>query len=399
MNQGAPHRGGPDQSGLGRRRLASLATATALLPGATMNVAAASPEQARPPPGFMGANVLWPPGDAATLLDRFVRSRNIGLANIRTDWEWRIAEPRPGIYDWSALDRLVEAAHRTGVSLLPIVHYAPDWALPQAGKGDGIYELAPSDDAFDPFGRFLAACVRRYGPGGDAPVPFTPIEHWQVWNEPNNKSFWGPEPQPARFVAMMRHVTEALAPYRDRIKIVHAGLSKADLPFLWQLWEVDRQYGDTFDIMAVHPYIFDWWKGVRQPNDMDNDVPEDAALGFIGDKDKPNYLGKVFNLQLFMTLRGAAGKPIWITEMGFFVSSKWLGVSEERQATLLADTVSYIGRHLTDRPFGEGKRALAANVERLYWFALDDYPGASFGLYRPDKSLRPSGEMMQSLLR
>jgi hypothetical protein len=85
--------------------------------------------------------------------------------------------------------------------------------------------------------------------------------------------------------------------------------------------------------------------------------------------------------------------------MGFFVGSTRLGVTEQRQASLLADTVDYIVRRLTDRPFGEGKRALAANVQRLYWFALDDYGDTSFGLYRPDDTLRPSGETMRSLTR
>jgi hypothetical protein len=388
------------RTGLGRRRLAALSAAGAMtLRAAAGTAQPASSEIIRPPPGFLGANVLWPPGDAVILFDRFSRVRKLGLTNVRTDWEWRVAERHQGVYDWSALDRLVQVAHQAGISLLPIVHYAPDWALVRGEKADGVYELAPADTAFEAFGRFLVACVRRYGPGGDAPVPFTPIEHWQIWNEPNNKSFWGPAAEPASFVAMMRRVSTALAPYRDRIKIVHAGLSKSDLAFMWQIWDVDRQYGDTFDIMAVHPYIFDWWQGVRKPDDMDDDIAEDAKLGFIGDKYKPNYLGKVFNVQLFMTLRGAPGKPIWLTEMGFFVGSTRLGVTEQRQASLLADTVDYIVRRLTDRPFGDGKRALAANVQRLYWFALDDYGDTSFGLYRPDDTLRPSGETMRSLTR
>ncbi len=201
---------------------------------------------------------------------------------------------------------------------------------------------------------------------------------------------------------MMRRVTIALAPYRGCIQVVHAGLSNADVMFLCQLWDADRHYGETFDVMAVHPYIFDRWQGVRRPDDMDADIATDAALGFVGDKNKPNYLGKVFNLQLLMTLRGDEGKPIWITEMGFFVSNTWLGVSEGRQAVLLSKTMDYIAKHLRERPFGEGKRALAANVQRVYWFALDDFASpdgvGNFGVYRADHSLRPSGQMIRSLL-
>ena len=382
---------------IGRRGFGRIGLGAAMALGAGTGAA-----HAKPPAGFIGINVLWIPGDEATLTDRFSRTKALGLDQVRIDWEWRAAEARPGQYDWSALDRLVRVAHQVGISLLPIVHYAPDWALPPVSKPDGVSELAPTDSGFQALGRFVAACVQRYGPGGNAPIPFTAIEHWQIWNEPNGKDFWGPAPQPDRFAGMMRIVSDALTPYRDKIKIVHAGLSKADVVFLWQLWQADPHYGDTFDIMAVHPYIFDWWKGVRRPDDMDADVTEDAALGFVGDKYKPNYLGKVFNLQLFMTLRGSPGKPIWITEMGFFVARGRLGVTDDKQATLLTDTMDYILRRLTDRPFGEGKRALPANVQRVYWFALDDYPMpddmGNFGLYRMDHTPRPSVQAMRNLL-
>lgn len=381
-----------------RRTLARLGAGAALA-----LASGARPAQAALGPTFLGINTLWPPGDETSLRDRFTRARALGLIEVRTDWEWRLGEPRPGEFDWRAFDRLVRIAHETGVSVLPIVHYAPEWALPQTAKGAGISELAPTDAGFDAFGGFLARCVERYGPGGNAPIPFEPIIHWQIWNEPNNKDFWGPEPQPERFVRMMRRVTAALAPYRDRIRIVHAGLSKADLTFLWQLWEVDRNYGETFDIMAVHPYIFDWWAGVRSPDAIDPDSGPEAALGFIGDKSKPNYLAKVFNLQLFMTLRGVPQRPIWITEMGFFVSRSRYGVSEQRQATLLADTMDFIKRRLTDTPFGQGNRALPANVQRVYWFALDDYPMpddyGNFGLYRADRTPRASAETLRRLIQ
>lgn len=389
-------------NGLTRRDLGRLSGGTVLALAALPAWAELASEMVKLPPGFLGMNVLWGPGDAAALRDRFTRAGALGLAELRIDWEWRVAEAHPGVYDWTVFDRLVGIAREKGVRLLPIVHYAPAWALVSASKNSQSFELAPADNAFEPFAQFVAACVRRYGPGGDAPVPFHPITHWQVWNEPNNKDFWGPAPQAVRFGQMMRRVTIALAPYRGRIQVVHAGLSNADVMFLCQLWDADRHYGETFDVMAVHPYIFDRWQGVRRPDDMDADIATDAALGFVGDKNKPNYLGKVFNLQLLMTLRGDEGKPIWITEMGFFVSNTWLGVSEGRQAVLLSKTMDYIAKHLRERPFGEGKRALAANVQRVYWFALDDFASpdgvGNFGVYRADHSLRPSGQMIRSLL-
>ncbi|MBW7860639.1 MAG: hypothetical protein KJZ96_05475 [Rhodocyclaceae bacterium] len=348
---------------------------------------------------FYGINAMWIPGDAPTLRERFRKARALGVSQVRLDWEWRQVEATPGTYRWDKLDELVRVAHEEGVELLPIVHYAPDWAVRPESKPPEIYQMALREDTFSEYARFLRASIRRYGPDGDAHFPFTPIVHWQVWNEPNIKQFWGPAPDPGAFSRLMQQVHRELADVRDRVRIVHAGLAKADLLFLWQLWELNPAHGETFDIMAVHPYVFDWRDGVRQPDAMDPDVAEYAALGFVGSVADPGFLGKVFNLQLFMTLRGMPEKPIWITEMGYFVGRHRLGLTEAEQATRVAATIDFIRARLATVPFGTGLRALPANVQRLYWFALEDYPSpdgmGSFGLFRSDGSKRPAADVFR----
>lgn len=372
-------------------------------------LAAALPAQAQaqatttPAPLRMGMNTLWMPGDAKVLRERFRRVRALGMTDVRLDWEWRQVEIRRGYYVWDKLDLLVKIAHEEGISLLPIVHYAPAWALRREAKPDDVYELALREDTFVDYANFLLACVRRYGPGGNVPVPSKPIVHWEVWNEPNIKQFWGPKPDPAAFTRLMKQVAATMAPVRSSIKLVHAGLAKCDIEFMWQLWDANPAHGDTFDIMSLHPYVFDWKDGIREPDAIDRDERATAEMGFVGSVKDGGYLPKVFNVQLFMTLKGAPNKPIWITEMGYFVANHRLGVSEHGQGERLQATVAYIKDRLTHKPFGTGKRALAANVQRLYWFSLDDYPSpdglGSFGVYRPDGSLRPAGEALRALTR
>ncbi|HEX6706027.1 MAG TPA: hypothetical protein VF169_14800 [Albitalea sp.] len=351
----------------------------------------------------LGINMLWIPGDAPTLRERFRKARALGISEVRLDWEWRQAEARRGVYTWDKFDTLVRTAQEEGVTLLPIVHYAPAWAVRGDRKPDDVYELAPKEDAFADYARFLLAAIQRYGPGGNASVPFTPIYYWQAWNEPNIRQFWGPKPDPAAYARLMQEVQRTLQPVRSSIRIVHAGLSKSDLEFMWQLWDANPRHGDTFDIMAVHPYVFDWDDGIRSPEAMDRDESKPAAMGFVGSVKDSGYLGKVFNLQLFMTLRGALNKPIWITEMGYFVAKHRLGVTEAGQAQRLVATVDFVRKRLADQPFGPGARAIAANVQRLYWFSLEDYPSpeglGSFGMFRPDGTLRPAGEALRNLPR
>jgi hypothetical protein len=343
----------------------------------------------------LGINSMWGPGDAATLQKRFKQARALKIKQVRLDWEWRQVESVRGSYNWQALDTLVRVAHAEGVELLPIVHYAPTWALRTETKPADVYEMAPAEQAFDQYAQFLRASIERYGPGGNAPVAFTPITHWQVWNEPNIENFWGPKPDAQAFVKLMRAVYQETAALRGKVKLVHAGLSKSDLIFFWQLWDIDPKYGETFDILAIHPYLFDWWDGIRAPDAVDRDEADYAALGVVGSHDDPGYLGKVFNLQLLMTLKGFTDKPIWITEMGYFVADHRLGVTEKQQAERLKSTIAFIRQRLGSNPYGQGSRGeIAANVQRIYWFSLEDFPApdgmGSFGLYRPDGSLRPA---------
>lgn len=350
----------------------------------------------------LGLNVLWPPGDEPSLRARFRKARALGVRELRLDWEWRQVEAERGLYQWHKTDLLVRLAHEEGVRLLPIVHYAPAWALRSGRKPDDVYQMAPRDEAFDAYANFLHASIQRYGPGGNGPQPSTPIAAWQVWNEPNLPQFWGPKPDAAAFARLMQRVQAKLAPLRGRVTLVHAGLSKSDLDFMWHLWDANPRHGDSFDVMAVHSYVFDGRDGIRAPEAMDEDDREAGPMGFVGSTKDGGYLGKVFNLQLFMRLRGAAGKPIWITEMGYFVARHPLGVTEAGQAERLERTLDFVQRRLTQQPFGTGARALPAHVQRLYWFALEDYPSpdglGSFGLVRADGSLRPAGEALRRRL-
>ncbi|MET1080545.1 MAG: hypothetical protein ABWY06_21245 [Pseudomonas sp.] len=346
-----------------------------------------------------GLNTMWGPGDSQSLSSRFRKAKSLGVRSVRLDWEWRQVEAVRGQYQWQQLDTLVQVAHQEGIELLPIIHYAPNWAQVAGIKPNDVYEMAPAEAAFDAYARFVKASIKRYGPGGNAGVPFTPIVHWQIWNEPNLKQFWGPEPNSGSFAWLMRRVQQETADVRGSIQLVHAGLSKADVLFLWQLWEADSAYGNTFDVMAVHPYVFDWRDGIRQPDAMDADQPQFAPLGVVGSVTDPGYLGKVFNLQLLMTLKGSP-KPIWITEMGYIVGSQHLGLTEQGAADRMQTTLQFILSRLTVIPYGIGIRNLAANVQRVYWFALEDYPSpdgmGTFGFYRQDGSERPAASMFRS---
>lgn len=350
---------------------------------------------------FLGVNTIWPPGTRDAWEGRFERADALGIEQVRMGLEWRKVEAERGTYDWESADRLFRLAEEHDIELLPVVHFPPEWATVDEPKPDGAFERAPSEEAYQDYGDFLVAAIERYGPDGSS--EFGPVKHWQVWNEPNNDDFWAPSPDPAAWTQFMRTVDDRLrqAELADDVEIVHAGLSKPDVRFLQDLWEEDDNYGERFDIMAVHAYTY-YAGGIRHPTEMDEDDPEYADQGYVGSLDQPGYFGKVFNLQRLMKTEIGETRPIWITEFGYFVGDTTLGVSAERQATLLKDCVRYTTRNLTEKPFGMKKRDLPTRVERMYWFVLDDYADASnrgtFGLYTQSGDRRPSADEVDGML-
>lgn len=343
----------------------------------------------------LGMNFLWDKGSPEKLENSFQRMKQLGIRQARTDFEWRSVEAVKGQYDWSKLDTLMQLASKYDVELLPIVQYAPEWALPaDVKKPEGIYQVALTPDSYDDYARFLNAAIDRFGPGGNAPFAFKPIEYWQVWNEPNNKDFWymkggflgGWDMKTAAqsFVDFMQAVNNDLGDRRNRIKIVHAGLSKNDTSYMWFLWDKDPNYGRLFDVMAVHSYFFNPSGGVRPVDAISDSDPTYTQMGFIGGpKSDHGYLKEAFNVQHFLALKKTP-KPLWITEIGFMANQSgpvgknpWV-IHENQQTGLARQTLDFINSQL--------------DIDRVYWFVLDDYgfphDMGAFGVYRTDGSAR-----------
>lgn len=344
-----------------------------------------SSAQAAPHQFELGMNFLWDKGDQAKLESSFQRMKELGIKTARTDFEWRVVEAKKGIYDWSKPDRLMKLAQKYDIDILPIVHYAPTWALPNISKPNGIYEVALSENAYGDYAKFLNAAIDRYGPNGNAPFPFKPVTNWQVWNEPNNKDFWYINPgwfkdfqqeAASQFVKFMDVVSSNLGDRRNRVKIVHAGLSKSDTTYMWHLWDKDKNYCNKFDVMAVHSYFFSPNGGVRGVEEVDQGDANLKAMGFVGGDKDHGYLPKVNNVKRFMELKKCSN-PVWVTEIGFMANktgpvsgNPWV-VKEDKASQLTGQTLDFFQNR--------------TSVDKVFWFILDDYdfPNATgnFGVY------------------
>lgn len=189
-----------------------------------------------------------------------------GVESVRTSFYWLAAQPYESLAevpaqdrarfrptetvptDFSGFDRIVAAAAARGLTVAPVVLWAPKWA---AEPGS----VEPRDPAT--YARFVRALVERYGPRGafwseHPELRRTPIRRWQIWNEPNLREYWQTQPWPAQYVRLLRAAHTAIKRADPGAKVVLGGL----VNFSWSNLKAIYDAGGrgAFDVAAIHPY-------------------------------------------------------------------------------------------------------------------------------------------------
>jgi hypothetical protein len=185
----------------------------------------------------------------------FNRMRGV-VGTLRIPVEWFRIEPRPGIYDFQGLDRVVGEAADAGIRVLPFVYGSPRWLT-----GDPARPPLASAPARRRWTSLLRRLVRRYGPGGffwEGRARRLPIRRWQVWNEPNYRLFWRPRPSPRGYARLLRASASVIRRLDPGARIVTAGVAPVEAgitpwSFLRRMYQVPGVARD-FDVVALHPY-------------------------------------------------------------------------------------------------------------------------------------------------
>jgi len=236
------------------------------------------------PRGFFGVNVNGPLDDPAFDLDAEAASmRGSGVSSWRVEFSWDLLEPEPGRHDWSAADRKVLAAARTGIDVLGLAVRAPAWA-----NGDLDPFVPPRDPAT--YGAFLTALVARYGPAGSLwaqhpGVPRRPVRAWEIWNEPNLPIYFRAQPFVRPYARLLRAASAAVRRADPRATVVLAGMANFSWRDLDRLLRAER--GLDFDAAAVHPFT-------GRPSGMIEIVRRNRAT---------------------LARRGHGRTPVWLTEL------------------------------------------------------------------------------------
>lgn len=304
-----------------------------------------------------GGPLMWL-GDAE--LDRELAViRSAGVAWLRIDVDWSAVEATRGRRSWTNTDRVVAAAERHGLSVLGIVTYAPGWAqVPGVEQDDTHGE--PADPA--QFAGFARAAASRYAGRVDA---------WEVWNEPNLRSFWSPQPDAAAYTRLLQATYPAIKSVAPSTPVLSGGLAPAvdasngsqisPVTFVRELYAAGG--GRSLDALAVHPYSYPA-------------LPDDSSTSAW------NTFQRLELMRSTMVQAGDGAKQIWLTEYGAPTGSSRVAVSEQRQAAMIRSGIEMARERDWIGPL------FVYNGRDTGTDRTD--PEQNFGLVRRDFSLKPA---------
>jgi polysaccharide biosynthesis protein PslG len=188
-------------------------------------------------------------GDEAILTD-------LGVGWLRIEVDWSYLQPtKTGPLVWAPFDEAVGVAHKASAQVLLLINHAPAWA---SGQQNSLY--APSNLAA--YLAIVTEIARRYFPLG--------VRYYEIWNEPNLKSSWGPAVDPVAYANMLHGACQSLVSVSRDIGIVSAGLAPngteanydasvgvSPVGFLKAMCLAGA--GGSFSILGWHPY--NWSSG------------------------------------------------------------------------------------------------------------------------------------------
>jgi hypothetical protein len=234
----------------------------------------------------------------------------------RNSFPWHLVEREEGKRDWSRVDAVVDELANAGLAPLFTVYGSPAWASGASTTRPGWELEVPQEDAaferwVEAYAEFMRAAVRRYRGR---------VRLWEVGNEPNERHFWRPQPDPRRYAAWFRTVSAAIRAEAPEARIAIGGLTGLTAgccitgrAFLGRLLAEERL---DFDAVAIHPYS--------------GHAPDRKRRGHSNFDD----------ISLIRDMLVTAGRdvPIWLTEWGW--SSRNFGV--ERQADWIGVSLEMI---------------------------------------------------------
>ena len=290
----------------------------------------------------------------AALLDKMAAA---GVKWVRVDVGWASLEyTGKGQYSsWAfgLADKIFTMAHQRNIKVLATLWSTPSWA--NGGQANSVPPTNVSDYAD------IAGYSAGYFKGK--------VDAWEVWNEPNEPSFWSTK-DPVKYAALVKAAYPRIKAADPAVPVVAGATSLNDTPWLTKMY--DAGAGGFFDILSVHPY--------QVPADLGPEVADDGNVWVM------DHIRSVRNL---MVARGDGAKQLWATEFGWSTHDNtagmagWqLGVTEAQQADYLTRSIAWFA---ANHPY----------VQNIFWYnerqkATGSVVQDGYGLLTRDLGDRPA---------
>lgn len=228
----------------------------------------------------------------------------LGVSWLRMDFFWSRVEPvKGGGYNFTQLDKIVDAAEKYGIEIIGLLNGKPKWT--SAG-------FTSPDDAVA-YGKFATAIAEHFGDR---------VDYWEVINEPNINGIAA-----ADYTRMLQAAYTAIKAVDADDLVMTGGLSPVPQTTngMWGAAEyLNQMYAagakGYFDAVAFHPYGWPL-------------LPDDS-------KSWNGWQIMEDGIRKAMIANGQADMKVWITEIGAPTSGSSNALTAEQQATVLQQAVT-----------------------------------------------------------
>ncbi len=243
--------------------------------------------------------------------------QSIGVQDVRVFVPWIYVEPANGVYNWSSIDMVIQAAQARNMGVMAEVASTPLWE----GSSTAITGAGTPNPA--DYASFVTQVAQRYG---------TAISAYEIWNEPNYVLSSDPI-DPVAYAALLKAAYPAIKAVNPSATVVagalgsvvtFGGITMDPTTFVQQMLAAGA--ANYFDALSFHPY--------------QESLPFSQGLGVAN-----SPLTQLNTIYQLMTQYGDGLKKIWISEFGASTND----VSQQTQADLIKNlldtwqTIAYAG--------------------------------------------------------
>jgi hypothetical protein len=292
--------------------------------------------------------------------NQVMAAKALGFRRVRLAARWGDIERPRGRFTWRPFDDRIAALTRAGITPIIVIF----------GGNGGYPGLMSEGEVLTGYARFAGAVAKRYGTG----TPERAILY-EIWNEPNTKTFWRVPPDPESYATMAGAACAAIRQERPDARVLALGMEGTPVkrPYFVPAYGIDiyQQWAARAatpalmacaDGFSMHPYL---------------PTPEQVL------RDDPA-------LRAFMAAHWRKQTPPIVahTEIGYAIDPR-KQVSGEDQAAL----------DLRALLIGTGLGRVTNLYQSVDTGRDPAKPDGAYGLVTYDGRVKPAGAAVQRLLR